>query len=229
MLHPSEVLQLMQGAGGQVVARKARQQVWSRRRLFGLRCDLQSLPPVRPAKFKVSMVPCSMAPAEFFEEELKDASGVDFLDVFIRRRMHQAGVKTLYWTQGPDGTPAYVQWLIAAANQERLHEFSPRRYPILSSSESVILEGAYTFVKHRRSGVMADGMGQLLRIASMQGAKQAFTYVGDDNDASLKGCARVGFVLDHVRINSRTAGFFRSAVRSVDASSRRMWTEATGS
>jgi hypothetical protein len=44
---------------------------------------------------------------------------------------------------------------------------------------------------------MADGMGQLLRIARDEGHEAAISYVGArQRFRTLRGCARVGVVLD---------------------------------
>jgi hypothetical protein len=205
---------------------KAIEQAWWTKVFFGLRCDLKSLPPIRPAKMPVKMEPNGEALFSGFEEELRQARGLDYLDVFQRRRICRAGVKTAYVTLGPDGSPAYVQWLIRAQDQQHLHAYQPKRYPVLASDE-VLLEGAYTFTRFRRTGVMADGMGQLLRIAQAEGVRAAYTYVGADNVGSLRGCANVGFVLDHVRRNTRRLGYRISVMSPADEEARRIWSAAT--
>ena len=76
------------------------------------------------------------------------------------------------------------------------------KYAKLAGGE-VLLEGAYTFTRFRGVGAMADGMWQLLAMARRDGARCAFTYVADDNIPSLRGCANVGFVADHVHFSVR--------------------------
>lgn len=224
--HRLSFVSLLRRAGPSTVVRKAVEQTWWTKLFLGVRCDLASLPPIRPAKFEITMKPCESGSFTGFAEELERVRGTDYIDVFLRQSMCQAGVQTLYAAPGPDGSPAYVQWLVTARTQHLLHSHQPGRYPTLQPDE-VLLEGAYTFIRFRRTGVMADGMAQLLRIAKAGGARAAFMYVASDNVASLRGCANVGFILDHARMNKRRVGLRWSSVRSVDEWARKLWITAT--
>ena len=153
-------------------------------------------------------------------------SGLDFIEVFLRQSLCDDGVQTLYAATGPDGSPAYAQWLVTARNQSLLHSHQPGRYLTLAPDE-VLLEGLYTFSRFRRTGVGTNGMAQLLRIAWAGGARAAFTYVAVDNAPSLRGCANVGFVLDHVRMNTRRLGLRSSVVQPVGECTRQRWLSAT--
>ena len=75
-------------------------------------------------------------------------------------------------------------------------------------------------------GVMADGMLQLLRIAREEGALAAITYVASDNVASLRGCAAVGFVPDHLRRSTRRVGLRNSSPFPIDAKTQALWLTA---
>lgn len=172
------------------------------------------------------MRPCDSVTFPGFIDELERVSGLDVIDVFLRQSMAGANVPTLYVATGPDGSPAYVQWLVTARDQHLLHSHQPDRYPTLGPNE-VLVEGAYTFCRFRRTGVMANGMAQLLRIAQASGARVAFTYVAAGNAPALRGCANVGFVLDHVRTNKRRLGLRRSVVRPIDEGARQLWFTAT--
>jgi hypothetical protein len=74
---------------------------------------------------------------------------------------------------------------------------------------------------------MADGMWQLLRGARDGGADAAITYVAVDNVPALRGCAHVGFVPDHVRLNTRRFGKTRSVIRPVNEETFDAWAAAT--
>jgi hypothetical protein len=76
-------------------------------------------------------------------------------------------------------------------------------------------------------GAMADGMAQLLRIAAAEGATSALTYVAIDNVPSLRGCANVGFDLDHVRVSVRRLGRRRGFTHNPDADASLAWRNAT--
>jgi hypothetical protein len=137
-----------------------------------------------------------------------------------------ADVRTLYVADADDGRPIYAQWLIGRPDQWRLEAETPGAHDALADDE-VLLEGAYTFVAFRGVGAMADGMWQLLRIARDEGgAAAAITYVRDDNVPSLRGCARVGFVLDHVRVNSTRLGRGRSERSVIGPAAQRAWETA---
>jgi hypothetical protein len=193
--------------------------------MFGLRCDLNALPPRRPAAAPTVMTPRDPTSFSGFHDELADLAGRAYVDVFVRARVCEAGISGLFVSE-LEGDPMYAQWLVGPADDEQLHVFEPCRYPRLSSSE-VLLEWAYTFKRFRRLGVMNDGMRQLLVIAQEAGHTTAFTYVGPENVASLRGCANVGFVLDHVRHNRRRLGRAQSSVTEPDDAARRAWASAT--
>jgi hypothetical protein len=214
---------LFRGLGPKVLSHKTIEQIWWRRKFLGLRCELGLLPPIRPANIKrITMMPCDSSKYDGFARELEGAKGSEYLEVLLRAAMCDRGVETLYVADGPDGAPVYAQWLITSENQHLLHAQKPGRYPNLGPGE-VLVEGAYTFVQYRRTGVMVDGMAQLLYTARDQGAKTAFTYVAPDNLASLRGCGVVGFLLDHVRTNVRRLGVRSSHVTPVDSAAQAAW------
>ncbi len=222
----SAVLALARHAGWRNAARKATAQVWGTQAYFVLRCDLEPLPPRRPAALSLAMVPRDCATFDGFKHELARTHGTDYLEVLLRRWLCEADIRELFVGDGPDGQSAYCQWLVRPRDQSRLHEHAPRRYPVLRADE-VLLEGAYTFSAYRRRGAMADGMWQLLARARDEGARAAITHVATDNRASLRGCAAVGFELDQMRRNNRRFGLHRSVLLPVDAAATQSWEAST--
>jgi hypothetical protein len=218
-------IEFVRRVGPAATVRALAEQGWHTKLFYGLRADLSALPEVRPAKVPITMTARDPATFHGFDEELKRVEGVDYVEVCFRILSCRAGVRELYVADGPDGQPAYAQWLVRPADQDVIHEHSPGRYPRLETHE-VLLEGAYTFRDSRRMGMMADGMAQLLRIARDEGFTSALTYVGADNVASLRGCANVGFVLDHVRHNERRLARRRSVVTPADGSAAEEWEAA---
>ena len=213
-------------AGPAVAARQLVEQSWWKKLYLGLRCDLTALPPLRPAKVEVRMEPRDARTFSGFDDELGRIGGPDYLEVMIRRWLSEAGVKTLYVAFSDEGDPMYAQWLVRARDQHVMKEHAPGSHPDLAPDE-VLLEGAYTFSRFRRLGLMNDGMAQLLRIARAEGGVSAITYVPAENVASLRGCANVGFVLDHVRVNERRLGRRRSLAGPPDPRARAAWEAAT--
>jgi len=205
--------------------RTVAEQAWGGKTFFGLRADLTRIPEVRPAAFPIAMAPTDPTTFGGFRDELGRVSGDDYVQVLLRTMTCEAGIETLYVASADDGEPAYAQWLTRAADQAAVHEHSPGRYPVLRDDE-VLLEGAYTFVRFRRLGMMADGMVQLLRIARDEGCAAAYTYVEANNIPSLRGCANVGFTLDHVRHNQRRLGRVRSVEAQPGAEDSAQWARA---
>jgi len=130
------------------------------------------------------------------------------------------------FTSDADRTPVYVQWLITPPDKRLLDQHDPGYWPPLKDDE-VLLEFAYTFTPFRGLGVMTDAMGQLLRVGAALGAKSALTYVLSDNIPSLRGCAKVGFDLDHVKAVSRRLGVHRSEIRPSSDADLQCWQQAT--
>lgn len=152
--------------------------------------------------------------------------GTDYVQVLLRTWMCKSDVRTLYVSRSASGEPMYAQWLVRRSDEWRMNEHTPGVHDSLDPGQ-VLLEGAYTFHRYRGIGAMADGMGQLLRIARGEDHEAAITYVGAENIPSLRGCARVGFVLDHARRNVRFLGRHRSVRSPADEEARSAWEAAT--
>ncbi len=205
----------------------ALRRVWSSSISFGLCADLSGLPAARPARIAMRMEPQDPDSFTGFDDELELVSGVGRVEVADRQRLCAAGVATLYAAVDDSGLPIYAQWLIRRNEQEPLHRRTHGLFPQLGETEALV-EGAYTFMNFRRLGAMADGMRQLLVQSRDAGDQKVFTYVAEDNVPSLRGCANVGFVLDHVRLDRRRLGVRRVFRVPPDASSEARWAAAVG-
>jgi hypothetical protein len=201
------------------------EQLWWTKTFLGLRVDLTQLPRVRRARVPLTMEPTSTSLFRGFDHEVRHARGMDYVELLLRRGLCEDGVQELYVAHH-DGKPAYAQWMTRPDDQERLHEHSPGRYDPLLEDE-VLLEGAYTFSAFRRMGAMAQGMSQLLHIAAEEGFMSAITYVAINNAPSLRGCANVGFDLDHVRVSVRRFGRRRSYPKDANDHALQVWAVAT--
>jgi hypothetical protein len=189
-----------------------RRLAWSDRALLDLRADLSALPQPRPARVPLTMQPCDDPHFPGFKEEAGRATGADLEQVITLQGWFEGGLRQLYvaWS---DGQPAYCQWLVRPADRAVLAATVPGAASASPATDEVLLEGAYTFVRSRGQGAMADCMGQLLRIARDEGARSAVTCVGEENVASLKGCARVGFTADRLRSARWRLGVKRTSER----------------
>jgi hypothetical protein len=164
---------------------------------------------VRPALIAVSMEPCD--PTSF--------SGFDEIELV---RLCAAAVQTLYVAFADSGEPIYAQWLVRSDEQEALHRATHGLFPQLGEGEALV-EGAYTFAQFRKLGAMTDGMRQLLVRARDSGDRTVFTYVADGNAPALRGCASVGFVLDHLRLDICRLGIRRSRRVPLDPAAEARW------
>jgi len=186
-----------------LLVERASQQVWLNKTFLGLRCDLRTALqlPAPAAKIPVDMQP--WAGGDAFAAEAALVQDEDALEVYARQKMLAAGIQTAYVSLGPGGAPAYIQWLVSAATQAPIHALYEGRYRRALAPGEFLLEGAYTFTQHRGQGTMAAAQHQLLQKAAAAGGHTIFTYVASDNIPSLRGCAKVGFVADHVRVDHR--------------------------
>lgn len=204
--------------------REALKRAWSSSVSLGLRCDLATLPPRREAKIPLRMVAAeSASEAGLLDEARSDPGNAEAAG---RVRLCEDGVRELYVARNDEGAACYAQWLIRPADHHLIEASSPGLYPPLEPGQ-VLLEGAYTYTEFRRLGAMADGMHQLLEIARDEGAKEAFTYVAAEYLPSIRGCANVGFELDHMRLSTRRLLSRRLTFLAADHRAHEAWLQAT--
>lgn len=203
--------------------RLAKNRAWSRHVSLGLRADLDRLPPRPKARTAVTMEPVDILAFEGFAAALRTEDDVEAQELLQRELLREGRVETLFVASSAQGHPVYAQWLVLPDGQERLHAATAGLYPRLGP-EDALVEGAYTFPRFRGRAAMADGMWQLLSRAAGAGAARVYTYVSPDNVASLKGCARAGFRLDHVRQERRRVGRTRIGRTALDAAAEAAWT-----
>jgi len=122
-------------------------------------------------------------------------------------RLLRSGIQTCHVAVEPDGTACYMQWLILSNQNNQVRAFFGNLYPRLAPDEA-LLEGAYTPEAYRGQGIMAAAMAQIAERADQFGARWVVTFVDEGNAASLKGCARAGFV-PYVRRHERFRLFRR--------------------
>jgi GNAT superfamily N-acetyltransferase len=136
--------------------------------------------------------------------------GLSDEQVYVRlgqARLLRSGIRTCHVAVEPDGTACYMQWLILSNQNDQLRAFFGNLYPRLAPDEA-LLEGAYTPEAYRGQGVMAAAMAQIAERADQFGARWVVTFVAEGNAASLKGCARAGFV-PYLRRHERFRLFHR--------------------
>jgi hypothetical protein len=219
-------LGLVTRAGPREVFRLGLRLLWSTSVSFGLMVDLDNpLPKARAARIPVVMQVQSPESFTGFQQELARVSGSNSTEASGRQEFCDAGVESLYVSLDESGEPIYAQWLVREDDQESLHRIKKGLFPQLGAGEA-LLEGAYTFVNARGQAAMADGMAQLLAEARVAGDRNVYTYVAEDNIPSLRGCANVGFLPDHLRLVVNRFGIRRIHRAPVDADREARWTAA---
>ena len=109
-----------------------------------------------------------------------------------RRRLLDAGFGTCFVAVTADGQPCYMQWLFSSRDNDRIQQYFGGTFPRLGSDEA-LLESAFTPEAFRGKRIMPAAMARIAEKAAGIGARSVITFVGVDNIASLKGCARAGF------------------------------------
>lgn len=193
--------------------------------LLGLRCDLNALPPVRPARVPLVVRARDSRSFPEFTRELRMATGYAALGLRDRQELCDAGVEQLFAAETPAGSVAYVHWCVTSAGLPALQAVLNDRFRPLTAHE-VLVEGAYTFPAMRRIGAMTNGLGQQVRMARAAGATTAYCYVAATNVASIRGFAAAGFQLDHTRTDVARFGQRHSEYSDAGPDAQRIWRAA---
>lgn len=115
--------------------------------------------------------------------------------------MVEAELATCYVAVTEDDAPCYMQWLIGPEENEKVRSIFQYRFPRIAEDE-MLLEGAFTLEHWRGKGIMAAAMSRIAEQAIDRGARSVITFVGSDNEPSLKGCRKAGFEPYLTRIDS---------------------------
>jgi len=213
--------------GPRAVGSRAARRVWGRRDWFVLRVELDGRPDVRPGRVAVEMAERDPDSFTGFREALAGARGDDLLELRWRTQWCLDGVRDLYVASDGDGAPLYAQWLIGPERQAHAYGHHLAGTLPLGADERIV-EAAYTFAHARGLGAMRAGMAQLLDTARDQGARRVWTHVTVDNVPSLRGCAALGFVPDHVRHDVHRLGRVSVVRRPVSGQLLDHWRRVTG-
>jgi GNAT superfamily N-acetyltransferase len=180
-----------EGHGGELLHR-VRQRLSSRGISYGLRRDLARPFPVPPAKIDLTIRPLGPQDDLSALQTDMELSGKAALTRRYERRLLASGLPTCWAAFTPDGKPCYLQWLIAAKDNDRIRGLWGNAFPTLGPDEA-LLEAAYTPEAYRGLGIMASAMARIAERAQDFGARYVITFVSDQNIPSLKGCRKAGF------------------------------------
>lgn len=173
-------------------------------RACGLQRDLE-VPHVAPtAAIPISVRPLVSSDVHAVLENGRDLSPEENWDRRYRRLLLEEGIGKPFVAATEDDEPCYVQWLFSSEENSEIHRFFRGIFPVLDSS-TALLEGAFTPTVHRGKKIMSAAMALIAERAAVE-ARYVVTFVGVDNPASLKGCARAGFTPYTERTQRRRFG-----------------------
>lgn len=208
-----EGVALLRGGEARVVWDVMRHRLHADSTRVELRRDLATPVPVPEAKIPVTVRPMSADDRERFLSARKGLDGAEEHEWWLRERMLAAGLKTCYVAVDPQGQLTYMQWLMPARQNDVVHRHYRGLFPRLRPDEA-LLEGAYTFPAFRGLRIMAHVMAQIAEQAADLDARSTVTFVAMDNEPSLKGCERAGFVR-YALWHDRWRVFRRSSMREL--------------
>jgi RimJ/RimL family protein N-acetyltransferase len=174
------------------VVQKAAHRIRSEENAYGLRRDL-NVPHTAPE----ALIPIDVRPIR--EEDIghilgseKSLTPEEKWDRASRLRLLKSGVGTCYVAVNGEDKPCYIQWLFSSRDNDFLQSYFHGSFPVLTD-DTALLEHAFTPTAFRGQRIMSAATSRIAERARSVGARYVITFVGLDNAASLKGCARAGF------------------------------------
>lgn len=182
---------LVSGGNFKPIMEDVRRWAWSADIAVGLERDvtMQFEPPPARVQLDIRKLDDVIA-ARLFSEEGLDPHSV--LDMQARRRFWEDGIPDAYVAMDDEGTPCYVQWAIPGDRAELIKDYFGKGFPDLAKDE-LLLEGAWARPEARGKRIMAEAMSRITEAGTGPGHRRAITFVGIDNEPSLRGCRAAGY------------------------------------
>jgi hypothetical protein len=173
---------------------ETRKQAWSGETSYGLRRDLrQSFTPppasipIMTRLFETSDREHFLGPVGIWHRTITTRT-----DQVSREEFIEADIPSCYVAVTDDGSPCFIQWLLAPTGNNKVQARRQAHFPRVSEDE-ILLEGAFVPERHRGKKIMASAMSQVAEKGRESGARWAITYVEAWNLPSLRGCLACGF------------------------------------
>jgi GNAT superfamily N-acetyltransferase len=190
-IHYAILLVRMGGPG--VLFHQLRRQIYSRSTFLGLEKDLNVSGGHVPCRVEYILLPASGQDMEDVLHSARSDGEGSVHELLQRKWFYESGFHNCYVARAAKtGELCHVHWLISSEDDNVVSQGFQSRLPKLREGE-VLLENAFTFEKHRGTGIMASVMAKLSEMAREKGFERMLAYVRDDNSPALKGCERVGF------------------------------------
>lgn len=180
------------GAMGPAVA-AVRRKLWSSDEAVGLGRNLRKPHTAPSALLPITVRPLVGTDVPAVLEDGATLSPEEKWDRRYRRLLLESGIGRPYVAVTADGEPCYTQWIFGPDDNDDVQRFFGGIFPWLAPG-TALLEGAFTPTAHRGKKIMSEAMSLIAEQAATDvDARHVVTFVGIDNPASLKGCARAGF------------------------------------
>jgi RimJ/RimL family protein N-acetyltransferase len=174
------------------IGHKAAHRIRSTEQSYGLRRDLH-VPHTAPAALiPIDVRPIREADTDAILGTKTSLTPEEKWDRASRLRLLKSGVGTCYVAVNGDDEPCYTQWLFSSRDNDFLQSYFHGSFPVLTA-DTALLENAFTPTAFRGQRIMSAAMSRIAEQARSVDARYVITFVGLDNKASLKGCARAGF------------------------------------
>ena len=195
------VLFMVSKGKGRLLAREIKRRLYSNERALCLRRDLDVPFDTPAAKLAIKIRPLREEDVRGLLDEYDEGISSEALKERAQRKLFlQEKVPTCYVAVTEDDSPAYIQWLIAATQNDKIQAYFRGGFPVLKADEG-LLEFAFSLEKYRGMRIMPHAMAEIAKKGRDFGAKYVITFVPEENVPSLKGCKRAGFFPYMMRVN----------------------------
>ena len=195
---------LLKVGGPKVFIRQLRHQLYSRTTHVGLERNLDTDFVQVPSRIEYSFQLATEEDIEEILQKAKTESKESAFDLIQQKWFYESGFRNCYIVRTADtGELCHVNWLMIPNHSAMPSAVSPGIDDAMSQVFGSLLPwmkddeclgaNAYTFEKYRGYGIFASVNSKLFDIGRNSGMKRMISYVRQDNVASLKSSARVGF------------------------------------
>ena len=201
---------LARSGGLRPLASDLRRWAWSDDLAVGMERDLTVPHAPPPAKVSLEIVPLDPQLAtQLFDNKGLDAEALR--DMEARRRLWEDRIPNAFVALDDTDTPCYVQWAIPGSEAGLINDYFRGGFPVLAPDE-LLLEAAWATPAARGKRIMAEAMSRITEAGAAPEHRRAITFVGINNEPSLRGCRAAGFEvyterLEKWRVGRRSLGW----------------------
>ncbi|HUL44355.1 MAG TPA: GNAT family N-acetyltransferase [Bacteroidota bacterium] len=177
-----------------LLLRKIATRIYSNRYSYGLRRDLRNSIGLPEEPFALTIRPLTPVEVSTLLEVYRSEEDPNFdLEIIDRMEHVHADIPTCYGAFNEEGDLVFIQWLMGPDQNERIQSYFNSIYPVLAEGEA-LLENALTLNGYRGHGVMGAAVARIAEIGKTRGVHTVITFVAEENEPSLRGCRRAGFL-----------------------------------